>query len=189
VFSVDISQSNPAPPVRLSGFLEPGRSVANYILAPDGSGLAYTADQRADEKVELFYVDLRKGVVNGELGPESDIFGPVNETEIAFSPDGKKLAYAADQVENDRVEVFVADVATGTPKTALRVQEAQNPAALVYRLRFAPDGRSLVYASDAFDHGIDFWVADVAGGTPGPAHRLNDGPGTVSANPYFVLTK
>ena len=195
LFSVDIAQSNPAPPVRLSGFLEAGRSVTSFVLAPDGSGIAYTADQRADEKFELFYVDLRNAlpsmprVVNGELGPESDIYVPVNGVEVAFSPDGKKLAYAADQAENDRVEVFVADVATGTPKTAVRVLEATNPGAQVYRVRFAPDGRALVFASDAFDHGIDFWVADVAGGTPGPAHRLNDGPGTVSPNPYFVLTK
>lgn len=61
---------------RLNGVPAAGGKVSSFELFPDGAGLAYRADETADEKFELFTADLRifgDGFEEGTTGAWGDL--------------------------------------------------------------------------------------------------------------------
>jgi Tol biopolymer transport system component len=78
----------------------------SYQISPDGSRVAYLADQDTDNVTELYSVPLAgpasAGVkLNGHLVDGGDVAG------FAFSPAGSRVVYAADQDRDDVIELYV----------------------------------------------------------------------------------
>ena len=195
LFVTDVSLPTPGTPQRVNGALVPGGNVSFFVIAPGSKGVAYTADQRTDEVLELFYVDLsgaspsQPRLVSGDMVGEGDVreisVANVGLIPAVFSPDGKKLVYAADQLVDGRIEVFFASIAGGTPAPATRVQASENPVSDVSDVAFSADGKSLVYASNSLTVDSDVWWVDVSGAAPAPALKLNSRPGAS----FFLLAR
>jgi Tol biopolymer transport system component len=190
-FLVDVSGSAPDVPQRITGTLVAGGDARLPIIARDGSGLAYAADQRTDGVMELFYVDLRgtspgaPQVVNGDLGANGDIKSSGLTSAVAFSPDGKMLGFVADQISDTYNDFFVADVSTGTPATEL-VQHSTTANGFA-KLNFSADGQTFLYASNPTGT-YEIWAAEVGDATPGMPAKVNSAPGPVSGSlPQFWL--
>src|SRR5690606_2515734 len=96
---------------RLSGDMTAGGSLANgasWQLSPDGRYVAYLADQRNDERVEL-YVNAADGsqaarAVNGALTPGGDV------SSLSWDANSLRLYYVADQLSDGTEELFAVDV-------------------------------------------------------------------------------
>ena len=96
---VNVKVSN----VSLSG------DVYAYDWAPDSGRLAYAADQDTINQVELYtvFVDASSNIkVSGSLPAEGDVLFAQDGQRFQWSPDGRQLAYLADQLLNDVIELF-----------------------------------------------------------------------------------
>jgi Tol biopolymer transport system component len=193
LYGVDLSGGTPAPAIRLDGTLVFGGDVAGFVVAPDASGLAYVATQRSTQYDELFYIDLRGAlpsaaqIVNPTLVLDGDV-ATSSGFHFDLSPDGRWLAYVADQLQDGRDDVFLVDVASGQPGDALLAQAQTNVSARPSHVRFAADSGTLVYLADAIDTHTDLWAVDV-NVPPGAAQQLNDieAEPVVNQPPQFLL--
>lgn len=158
LFVVDVTGDLPGPAQRISGALVTGGDVSGFQFAPSSNGISYRADQRIDDQMELFYVDLSQAqpsaaqLVNGPLTEGASASG------AAFSRDGATLAYTAS--ENGGAGVHLVDVATGTPSpTRLLMPSA-------YAIQFShADSDQMFWSSGASgDH--DLWTVALPDGEP-----------------------
>lgn len=165
LFVVDVSGSSPTGRQRVSGDLAAGGAVGWFWFAPDSSGLAYTADQEVDEVRQLYYIDLRSGApaaaarVNGDLVTGGDVAFPTAYLQ-PFSPDGRSIAYAADQRVDEREEVFLVRIADGVPAPAEPVQEPIRDDTGIQGIEFAADGSTLVFRGTTMAPTSEAWIAD-----------------------------
>jgi Tol biopolymer transport system component len=180
LFLADLTGS--LPPRRISGTVANGGNVSFTTFAPDSSAIAYVADESGLGVFELYYVNLRTPLpgapvrVNGPLvtGGDVDLFG------VVLSPDGQRIVYSADQTVDNRDEIFVSDVSSGTPSPAVSVEEpafAMSSARLGFEHAFSRDQRRIVYVASPMGT-PELWLTDVS--TPGaspPVHlnRAADG--------------
>ena len=93
-----------------------GELVANGIVlfgwlwSPDSQWLAYRADQRQDDVLELFTASP-DGSLNIQVSGQMVFGGDVVDSgggAFQWSLDGTRLVYTADQLEDNKVELFVA---------------------------------------------------------------------------------
>jgi Tol biopolymer transport system component len=125
-----------APPIELGGPFVAGGSLwlsssdgaaSCFQITRDGATVVYAADQRTDETIELFAVPLDGSspahVLNGALVPGGDVrsFDP-RRAPFALSPDGKRVAYLADQRTDEVFELFLSTI-----EPSARVRPAQEP--------------------------------------------------------------
>ena len=167
LFLVDVSGTSPLPAQRISGPMVAGGAVEFGRFAPDDSGVAYVADQRVDGVTEAFYVDLRNAqpsaafVINEDVPGTSDIgrdvLRPIDYV-LAFSPDGDRVYYAIDQNVDDRYELMVSDVSTGTPTSPTAVQSVVTSTNAVSRPRFGVDGRAVFWVSGPASSSTNLWL-------------------------------
>jgi Tol biopolymer transport system component len=80
-----------------------GGSIVGVRWAPDGSRIAYTADQNQDGSVELF-TTRPDGSENVRVSRPPPPGGQV--AQFAWSPDGSRIAYRAFEVEPTTSELF-----------------------------------------------------------------------------------
>jgi Tol biopolymer transport system component len=183
----DLSGASPGPIRRASralvagGDVDPGVvGIATHFFAPDGGMLAYLADARTDGVTELFVVDVRGATPGTSQSVNGDLVagGSVSFAWASpFSPDGRMIAYTADQVTNGVSELFVSELSGGAPGVARRVNGALVAGGNVSTFLFAPDGSGLVYRADQrTDDVTEIYFADTRGPEPGPAQRLNGDP-------------
>jgi Tol biopolymer transport system component len=119
LYSVPLDGSEPA--VKLNAPLPQGGNVVQYgvrgesaiEISPDGRTVVYMADQRQDERFEIFAVDVEGHappvVVNAPLATGRDV-GGLNLWSAAFriTPDGREVVYLADHDANDIIELYAA---------------------------------------------------------------------------------
>lgn len=90
---------------RLNGELAPGGNVRFSSISPDGSRIAYAAEQRFVPEKELFTSrpdGSDNAVVSGPMVPGGGV------VDFRWLPDATGLAYRADQVADGRFELVVA---------------------------------------------------------------------------------
>jgi hypothetical protein len=131
--------------------LAANEDVTSFRFAPTGFRGLVRGDLDADEVFELYLLDASGGLpatvmrVNAALTAGGD----VDETGFAFSPDGARAAYLADQITNDHAELFVSDV-TGAPGAPVRVSPALGAGAgtSVDRFEFSADSERIAMLGD-----------------------------------------
>ena len=125
VFAVDLRGATPSAPLRLNGALTAGGDAFKAVWSPDSSRLVYLADQDLFNTIELYVVGV------GGAGPGAPIkvntpFVPTQDVDeasdgIAWSPDGRWVAYRADVTVDEQRDLFVARVTPLGPSTAVRI--------------------------------------------------------------------
>jgi len=131
-----------------------GRDARYVAVAPVGNRLIYTVSPTVSSiwRATLSQADrpLEEHAVIRSSGRE---FGP------RYSPDGKRIANISDQTGND--EIWLCDADGGN---RARVTSLQGPE--LARLRWSPDGKTLLFDADS-DRGYELYtVPAVAGGNP-----------------------
>jgi len=136
---------------------QPGEEI-HPDISPDGRLVAYTAGPAGRRDIYL----LRVGGRAINLTADS----PADDSQPAFSRDGERIAFRS---ERDGGGIFVMGV---TGESVKRVTTSG------FDPRWSPDGRRLVYATEAvidpYSRAVrsEVWTADVTAGT---ASRLWDG--------------
>jgi Tol biopolymer transport system component len=173
LFVVDVSGGVPAEARRINGPLAAGGDVSSYAFAPDGNGIAYRADQRADDLVELFYADTSGFQPAPAQRVNADpVSGGDVSTSIAFPGDAGEIAFAGDLVADERAEVYRAVIAGGALQSAERVQAASPATSRIHSIAFSAGG-SLVFSGDTARTTCDLWIAVRGGATLNEAQRVN----------------
>lgn len=156
LFSAPLDGS--APAVRLSGPLPPAGDVEAgpdgawaFRIAPDGRQVVYRADARLDAQHELWLVPADGSAAPVRLSGAMTTFGGVPpedprgiEQSFAFTPDGTRVLYRADQEIDERFDLWSARL--DRPGRARRLDPPLDPgpAGAVGGFVFGAAGR-LVY--------------------------------------------
>src|SRR6266508_2951770 len=124
--------------------------------SPDAKQLACLRDRDGNERFDIWLVD-RDGERERNLTNEPDVM----HREIAWSPDGSRIAYVAN-AGGKGFAVHVIDIATGA-KRALTDGEFDDALP-----RWSPDGKRLLFSSrrDSVRTNSDIYVISADGGTP-----------------------
>ena len=126
-------------------------NVVDYDWAPDGSRLAYLADQDVDNQLEL-YTALPDGTGNQTVGgvtgsPNSD----VKLGQFSWAPDSSLIAFVADGNIDEVFELFVVNPATAV---RTRVSRAATATLMVTGSpSWAPDSSRIAYLGDLLING------------------------------------
>lgn len=133
-----------------------GRDIA---FSPDGNTLAVFAKRERGRSLVL--IDVLKGGVRKII----DIDEVDQELAPAWSPDGTKVAFAANQ--NGRFDIFTVDLAT-EQVTAVTQDDLYDGAPV-----FTPDGKSLLFSSVLGDGYAKLFRIDLA--APEQRYQLTTG--------------
>lgn len=130
------------------------QAVREVAWAPDGSSLAFAADQDGDEQYQIFLVPAAGGAPR-RLTSASD-----RQHALAadpFTPDGKTLLYAANDRDPSVQDVLVHDLSTGTVR---RIES--EPGLLLFATSVSPDGRWLLAVGLRSNTDSDCYLVDLA---------------------------
>lgn len=145
-----------------------------FAFSPDGKSLAFTAptlptrEQAWSTNHDIWLVDL------ATLERKRLTTAPGAEGYPRFSPDGKTLAYRAQErsgFEAERWELKVLDLATGQSRSLTQKWDRSAEAFV-----WAPDGRKLYFTAQ--DAGVEpVWAIDAASGSASAPARVTSGGG------------
>ncbi len=155
---------------KISGVLVSGGEVDfSYKWAPDGSRLAYTADQDTDEVTEL-YTNTPDGndnmKISGSMVTDGDVGGGAFSTFNAFfwSPDSKHIAYLSDE-ETDRIlELFLsrADI-PGSNKISAADTRFSTSSTDGSQIAWAADNDHIVYRASLPSRSRELYSVNIDG--------------------------
>ena len=135
---------------KLSGILTVGGDVYDFAWAPDSSLVAYSADQIADTKIELFVSPPNSNFPNLKVSATTMSGSGVADTgqNFGWSPDSSRLAYVADQVTAGIFELFTAtpdglnnDVVSDIPPLPVVNRDVQD-------FQWQPNSTHIAYVAD-----------------------------------------
>ena len=134
--------------IKLSGTMTAGGNVLDFSISPDGTRVAYLADQETDGTNELYTVP-----VNGSTAPVNiSVLAPANHPnviEFAWAPNGSRIAYRAQNLfsgpTGGNIELFTALPTGGTP---IVVSKAPVQGQRVEEFAWAPDSLQLAYTAN-----------------------------------------
>jgi dipeptidyl aminopeptidase/acylaminoacyl peptidase len=119
--------------------------IGGFTLSPDGRWIAYaisTPDVAANRSPSAIWLAPSAG------GPPRRLTsGDMRDSEPAFSPDGKRIAFLSSRRGGS--QVWLIDLAGGEPRQATAFPTGVNG------FRWAPDGTAFVIASDVFPECAD----------------------------------
>jgi Tol biopolymer transport system component len=126
--------------------------IVGPAIGPDGKAVVYTA------LGDLWRLDVTAGPRRqpGDRRPEQLTRDPFVESDVAWSPDGKSIAYASDK--SGTMELWLRDMTSGAERALTR---NEGGAALP---TWAPDGKEIVYQVQR-GLGASIRAVDVASGT------------------------
>lgn len=94
----------------------PQRDVFDFDLSPDGRTVLYRVDQHVDETYGLFAVSIDAYRSAVEISGPLVAGGDVVRQGYAVSPDGQRVAYLADQDQDNDVQLYGAMIdGSGSP--------------------------------------------------------------------------
>jgi dipeptidyl aminopeptidase/acylaminoacyl peptidase len=140
----------------------PFGGAEEWAFSPDGRTVVFTARVAGREEPWSTNFDLYSAAADGSAAPRNlTKSNPAWDTQPAFSPDGKALAYLAmtrPGFESDRFHIRLRDLATGRERLLAEPWD-RSPAGIV----FSPDGRTL-YANATDVGQTPLFAIDVATG-------------------------
>ena len=128
---------------------------SDFVWAPSGQALYLEGISKGVKNLWKIGVDPKN--LNWISGPERLTTGPGADTEIAISPDGKKLAFTA-RTERTRVWLAAFDSAKGRTKGEWQPVTSADKDAWFPAL--SPDGRKLAFIATRSGN-QDFWEQSI----------------------------
>ena len=173
------------PTLKLNGPFFVDGDVLDFRISPDSRRVVYLADQTFPDRFELFSVSIDGGVPVKVTGPfinQGDVLLAGNRGAFQISLDGSKVVYIADQLTNERFELFAAPIQGGG--SSVRLNGPLIGSCDVEDFLLNPDRKTVVFgAEDLAQNDEDVFSASLEGGRP---VRLSDSP--LYANNGYVLS-
>jgi len=114
-------------------------SLQETALSPDGTRVAWAERIRAADGAERRSVIRMSGLDGGApraLSAARDK-APHRERDLAWSPDGREIAFLSDAVQDGQLQLYVAPAAGGAPRVLTHARgQLEHP-------RWSPDGKRL----------------------------------------------
>ena len=139
-----LSAVSPAPRPPLGSVLDSLESVKNFreaAISPDGRRVAWVEKIRDREGTELLsavYVsDLSAGPAS-RIGAARD-GRTCRERDVAWSPDGRSLAFLSDAAQPPQLDLYVVSAAGGP------VRRLTHVTGQLQHLRWSPDGKTIAF--------------------------------------------
>src|SRR5262245_31771426 len=125
------------------------KRVGGPVPSPDGKWVVFSVNEPAyDEKDQV--VDLWIAPADGSAAPRRLTSGKGAESDPAWSPDSRRLAFSAKRDGDDAAQIYVMDVVGGGE--AARLTSLSTGAR---RPRFRPDGAAVMFTSVVFPGAAD----------------------------------
>jgi dipeptidyl aminopeptidase/acylaminoacyl peptidase len=120
------------------------KRVGASAVSPDGKWIAVAVTEPSyDDTKEV--VDLWLVAGDGSIAPRRLTSAKGSESGPAWSPDGRRLAFAAKRDDDTVAQIYILDVAGGG-----EAQRVTTSALAARAPRWSPDGRQLLYQSAAY---------------------------------------
>jgi hypothetical protein len=173
LYYVDLSGASPGATQTVNGALVLDGDVQDFLMSPDGSRIAYVADETTDAINELYVVDITGGTVgapqrvNAALSGSSD----VTNDDYYWSPDSRFLVYLADPVASGLEELFLVDMDDVTP-TGTQISPALGGTTSSWdvddQVEWTPDSRYVVFRAEtrSSSSDADLFIVDATAATP-----------------------
>ena len=173
-----IRLSGPMPVV---GLLTVG-DVYEFGWTPDGTRIAYTADQEVDEVLDLYVTDTL--VADGATKVSGAHAATGTVQGFSFSPTSDRIAFRGDLVVDGHAEAFTVPVGGG-PRTT--VSGAIVPNGYVFSASFTSDGARVLFRADVDGtNTFDLFCAPAGGGPRTNLSHLG-GPGHVTQEVHVAI--
>jgi Tol biopolymer transport system component len=121
---------------------EAGLTLGSFVWSPSGQALYFQGDSRGVTNLWKITVDPK--TLSWVAGPDRLTTGPGIDSDIAISPDGKKLAFTTRR-EETRIWILPFGAATGQVKGAGQPETPVGIAAWAFDL--SRDGKKLAYVA------------------------------------------
>ncbi len=153
-------------------------SVNDVKFSATGNRVSFTGDFDLDESEEIWWVDL-SGAVPGPAVKANVPFTATTQDVTggahAWSPDGRYLAYLADDLVDSEFNLFLVDTFAATPTPVQVNPPLQTSQDVDVGFAFSPDGTLLAYEADHASTDVtDLWVVDVTAAVPVPLNVSNN---------------
>src|SRR5687767_3930625 len=125
------------------------KRLGNSALSPDGRFAIVPVSEPAYDDAKKSS-DLWLVATDGGAPPRRLTFSTATESNPAWSPDSRRIAFAAKRDGQDETQIYVLDIARGGE--AERVTEAATGAS---RPLWRPDGEAILFASMVFPGAAD----------------------------------
>jgi hypothetical protein len=173
VFELFISAPDGSLNFRVSGTLTiigDGGDVFDFEWAPDSSRIAFRADKDTNGIIELYtnrpLVTSTPIKVSGIFPAQGDVIALAGVDKDAFewAPDSTRLAYMADQTNDNLFELFTAlpSVAGAPIKVSADLSGTSKD---VLEFKWAPNGSRIAYLADQDDNDVFELYTATPGGT------------------------
>lgn len=143
--------ANGGYPVQMT--LSAGQSVREIAWSPDGTEIAFTADNDGDEFTRIYRIPARGGIPV-EVASKERVQYVLGE----WSPDGASLAYAANDREETDQDILLLDRETGESK------RLADYGGLYYAGSWSPDGKQMAVVDVKSNTDMNLYVLAIASG-------------------------
>ncbi len=123
-----------------SQYVQAGKNITSYSISPDGSYMAFAA------RGDIIIQPTKHGVIKNLTRSSG-----VHERAVAWSPDGKWLAYISDQTGEN--EIFIIDAHGESPAKQLTT----GGGTYKYKLKWSPNSQKIMW----YDKGQNLYFVDI----------------------------
>ncbi|HYI09115.1 MAG TPA: S9 family peptidase [Thermoanaerobaculia bacterium] len=125
------------------------KRVGSPSVSPDGKWVVFSVTEPSyDEKEQA--TDLWLVPADGSAAPRKITAMKAGESDPAWSPDSRRIAFSAKRDADEVSQIYVLDIAGGG-----EAQRITNQAIAVRAPKFSPDGKRVLFASNVFPEAAD----------------------------------
>ena len=167
IYKVEVNGAN------LRQLTDTGRNL-RPAWSPDSQQIAFVSYQRGDDRKGIYIIDTDGRKLRRLDDKRVQALDGIFQSECAWSPDGKQIAFSIAVPRNDRMHLCVIDIDGGNFRQLtqggpiLEREDVVNlPFPQIHQPAWSPDGKWIAYAF-AEGFGIaDIYVIDAMGNTRG----------------------